>query len=185
MKKILFAILFLFTLNVTSAQQENSKDESKSETLEFLKKDGACFKKEFYSLEKIKSLAIECRVLIITNIVENTKIGCLRLEGSTDVGTLDYSEIDACVKSLEFIKSVIGNTPSVYTEIEYASNDGVEIGAFYSVEGTLLIKQGWNAYVKTDRYISGTTSYFAAKNIDSFITMLQNAKALIADKLKE
>ena len=185
MKKFLFVVLFLYVFNVAFAQQENLRNESKSETLEFLERDGACFKKEFYELEKIKSLAINCRVLIITNIVEDTKIGCLRLEGSTDVGTLDYSEIDACIKSLEYIKSVIVNPPLVYTEIEYASNDGVEIGAFYSVEGTLLIKQGWNAYVKTDRYISGTTSYFAAKNIDSFITMLQNAKTLIAEKLKE
>ncbi len=190
MKKILFAVLFLFSLNVVSAQQEDSKDESKSETLEFLEKDGACFMKEFYDLGKVKG--VECQVLIITDVVEGSKIGCLRLitrysssvTSDTYIGTLDYSEIDACVKSLEYIKSTIQNQPSIYTEIEYKTNDGIEIGAYYNEQSNLAAKKGWRAYVYTKSYTSRSAEYFDASNIDALIGILQNAKNLIAEKLK-
>ena len=183
MKKFLFVVFFIFAFNVTFAQQENVKEESKSETIKFLKKDGACFKKEFYDLGNVKG--VECKVLIITDVVENSKIGCLRLEVRTHIGTLDYNEIDACIKSLEYIKSIIENKPSVYTEIEYVTNDGIEIGAFYSDKYTVVYNQGWNAYVETDNFISGSTEYFAPKNINSLIEILHNAKTLIEEKLKE
>lgn len=190
MKKILFAVLFLFTLNVTSAQQENSKDESKSETLRFLKKDGTCFMKEFYDLGKVKG--VECQVLIVTDVVEGSKIGCLRLiteyvssvTSDTYIGTLDYSEIDACVKSLEYIKSTIQSQPSIYTEIEYKTNDGIEIGAYYNEKGGLSAVKGWRAYVYTKSYTSRSAEYFDASNVDALIVILKNAKTVIAEKLK-
>lgn len=190
MKKFLLAALFMFALNVASAQQENAKEESKSETLEFLKQDGACYKKEFYDLGKVKG--VDCQVLIVTNVVDNTKIGCLRLKttysssvGKDDyIGTLDYSEIDACIKSLEYIKNVIQSQPEIYTEIEYKTNDGIEIGAYYSTKGTFVTKQGWTAYVYTKSYTSRSAEYFEPTNIDTLIETLQNAKTIIEERLK-
>ena len=190
MKRSFLLVLFIFTLNFTFAQQNDSREESKSETLEFLKKDGACFKKEFYDLGMIKG--VECQVLIATDVVEESKIGCLRLitkyissvSSDSYIGTLDYSEIDACVKSLEYIKSVIQDQPSVYTEIEYTTNDGIEIGAYYNQKGNLAAKQGWKAYVYTKSYTARSAEYFDVTNIESFIGILQKAKELITEKLK-
>lgn len=189
MKKFYFAVLLLFSINVVMAQESNSEDVSKSETLEFLKKDGACYKKEFYDLGKIKG--VECQVLIVTDVVQQSKIGCLRLKTkymttvSVDsyIGTLDYSEIDACIKSLEFIKSELQSQPPVYTEFEYKTNDGIKIGAYYD-EGNKKKAPGWTAYIYTKGYTSRSAEFFDSSNIDSFIDVLNKSKLLIEEKVQ-
>ena len=113
MKKVLIlTTLFLVTLFSYSQEKQSEKiPETKSKSIEFMSKDGAFIKKEFYDLGKVKG--IKCDLLIITDEVNQTKMGCIRLEStysssySTDtyIGTLDYDEIDACVKSLNYIVS--------------------------------------------------------------------------------
>lgn len=165
--------------------QERAKDEipeSKSKSVEFLKADGTFLLKEFYDLEKIKG--VECQVLIMTNIVTGEKMGCLRLEthyksqytSDNYVGTLDSDELDACIQSLEYIKStLLLSSPDVYTEAEYKTNDGVKFGAYFN-------KGKWIAYVYTKGYTSRSAEFLGADNITSFISVMNQAKLLITEK---
>lgn len=190
MKRFYLVVLLVFSFNLVYAQQTGSKDESKSETLEFMRKDGTCFVKEFYDLGKIKG--VECQVLVVTDVVQKSKIGCLRLitrysssvSSDSYIGTLDYSEIDACIQSLEYVKSAIQNKPTIYTEIEYKTNDGIEIGAYYNEKTTLVANKGWRAYVYTKNYTNRSAEYFDTDNIDSLIEILKNAKSMIEEKVK-
>ena len=105
---LIFLLSFVLMSNGAFAQE--SKEESKSKTVEFMAGCGSLMKKEFYDLPKVKS--VENQVLIITNVLTGKKVGCLRVETSyynghssdSYIGTLDYEELDACVKSLTYIK---------------------------------------------------------------------------------
>lgn len=185
MRKVVFALLVAVFATMTAFAQEQAKDavpESKSKAVEFLKTDGSLLIKEFYDLEKIKG--VECQVLVITNVVSKKKIGCLRLETkysssySSDsyIGTLDSDELDACIQSLQYIKdTLLPSTPEVYTEVEYKTNDGVKFGAYFA-------NNKWTAYVYTKGYTSRSAAFINAENIDKFIAVMQQAKALITEK---
>ena len=187
MKKVLSLLIIMLCFGFYSFAQEKAKDdipESKSKAIEFLKADGTFLVKEFYDLQKIKG--VECQVLIMTNVVSGTKMGCLRLETqyrgqySSDsyIGTLDSDELDACIKSLQYIKdTLLPSAPTVYTEAEYKTNDGVKFGAYYA-------KDKWTAFIYTKGYTSRSAEFLGVDNLDSFITEMQQAKILIADKTK-
>ena len=187
MKKYLLLCFLCISVALSSFAQAQEKDaipESKSKAVEFLKADGTFIVKEFYDLQKIKG--IECQVLIMTNVVTGAKIGCLRLETqyrsqySSDsyIGTLDSDELDACIQSLRYIKdTLLPSTPEVYTEAEYKTNDGVKFGAYFS-------KNKWTAFVYTKGYTSRSACFLDVENIDSFITVMEQAKALISEKTK-
>lgn len=187
MKKIAIVILALIASLAAVAQQQKS-DESNSKTLEFLKSEGSCLVKEFYDLGSVKG--VSCKVLIITNVVSNKKIGCMRLETSyfssatrssdTYIGTLDADEIDACLKSLSYLKdNLFATNPLTYTEAEYKSRDKVTIGAFFSTE-----KNSWTAYVQTKSYTSRSSKFFDATNLEELSFLMQEAKKMIEEKIK-
>jgi hypothetical protein len=122
----------------------------------------------------------------MSNVVNGMKMGCLRLETkyrsqySSDsyIGTLDYDELDACIKSLQYIKeTLLPSSPEVYTEAEYKTNDGVKFGAYFN-------KGNWTAYVYTKGYTSRSAEFLGADNIDTFISVMQDAKELISNKTK-
>lgn len=188
--KHIIPVIVLMTLMVSPAfaQQKKEEEASSSKTLEFMAKDGSLLVKEFYDLATIKG--VKCQVLIIKDIVANKKIGCLRLETAyyssyssspdTYIGTLDSDEIDACIKSLKYLKDNLLSQPAdTYTEAGYKSRDKVEIGAFYSVE-----KQNWSAYVQTKSYTTRSMKFFDANNLDSLASEMEKAKELIAEKTK-
>lgn len=181
-------VLALIMASPVLAQQKKEEEASSSKTLEFMAKDGSLLVKEFYDLATIKG--VKCQVLIIKDIVANKKIGCLRLETAyyssyssspdTYIGTLDSDEIDACIKSLKYLKDNLLSQPAdTYTEAGYKSRDKVEIGAFYSVE-----KQNWSAYVQTKSYTTRSMKFFDANNLDSLASEMEKAKELIAEKTK-
>ena len=114
MKQFVVTLMCVLLACVPVFAQSQVKEEipeSKSKSLEFLKADGTFIVKEFYDLQKVKG--VECQVLIMSNAVSGTKMGCLRLETnyrsqySSDsyIGTLDSDELDACIQSLEYIKT--------------------------------------------------------------------------------
>lgn len=185
MKQLLVTLMCICLVATPVLAQTQAKDEipeSKSKSLEFLKAAGTFIVKEFYDLEKVKGVG--CQVLIMTNALTDTKIGCLRLETnyrsqySSDsyVGTLDADELDACIKSLEYIKNtLLPSNPDVYTEAEYKTSDGVKFGAYYN-------KGKWTAFVYTKGYTSRSAEFLGANNIDSFIAVMCQAKVLIAEK---
>jgi hypothetical protein len=135
-----------------------------------------------------KVKGVKCEILILTDIVNQTKLGCLRLETtysssySSDsyVGTLDYDEIDACVKSLQYIKdNMLPSSPSVYTEAEFKTRDGVKFGAYFNIN-----KSKWNAFVYTKGYTSRSAEFFDSSNIDSLIEVMNKSKVMIQEKIK-
>lgn len=181
-KVVLLLLSFVVSMNVAFAQEQ--QDESKSKSVEFMKGSGSLIKKEFYDLPKVKS--VTCQVLIMTNVVSGKKMGCLRLETSyyngrssdSYIGTLDYEELDACVRSLNYIKEeLLPSAPAVYTEAEYKTLDNLKIGAFYS-------KNKWTAYIYTKGYTSRSADFIDASNVEAFINVMTQAKSLIAEKTK-
>lgn len=189
MKKIIFSLLLLIVFGCTSYSQNNKPEEdiSSSKTIAFLSKDGSFVKKEFYDIGKVKG--VECQVLILTDVVKNEKIGCLRLETrysssySEDsyIGTLDYDEIDACIQSLNCIKDNLINTiPDTYTEAEYKTRDGVKIGTYYNSS-----KQSWVVYVYTKGYTNRSAEFFNSDNLSQMILVMQTAKQKINEELSK
>ena len=183
MKKYLLAIALMMPL-VIMAQEEKSS----SKTVEFLSKDGTFLLKEFFDLPTIGSSynTVDFQVLIITDLKSDGKIGCLRLtthypsrSGNDDyIGTLDPDEIDACVMCLEKIKTDISPTaPTIYTEVEYKTRDGVKIGSFWREK-----KSEWVIYVQTKSYTSRSTTSLNTTSLPSLISNLKEAKELIATK---
>ena len=187
MKKILFALVMLLIGGTAFAQEkQNATEESNSKTLEFMKKDGTLIQREFYPLGKVKG--VECEVLVITDLISKKKIGCMRLKTSysssyssdTYIGTLDYDEIDACIKSINYINtSVINSKPEMYTEVEYKTRDKVEVGAFYQEN-----KSNWRAYVQTKSYTNRSMEFFAASELTELASKMTQAKAIIEENTK-
>lgn len=183
MKKLLLLIMVMLCTS-TIYSQEEKETTSKSKSVEFLAKGGSLISKEFYDIKKVKG--VNCQVLILTDIVANKKMGCLRLETSytsrvstdTYVGTLDEDEIDACIKSLEYISStILPSTPETYTEIQYNSRDGVKFGAYSK-------KDKWSTFVYTKSYTSRSAEFFDSSNLSELINTLKQAKEMIEGKIK-
>ena len=167
-------------------EKQDVAQESTSKTLEFMAKDGTLIQREFFQLGKVKG--VECEVLIIKDVVSNKKIGCLRLKtrysssysSDTYIGTLDYDEIDACVKSINYIiESVTPSTPERYTEIEYRTRDKVEVGAFYQEKSS-----SWRAYVQTKSYTNKSMEFFAATELSELAAIMNRAKVIIEENTK-
>lgn len=165
--------------------QSEKEPESKSKAIEFSKKDGALIKKEFYDVGVVKG--IEFQVLIMTDELSKEKIGALRIKTSrysssgTDeyVGTLDFDEIDACLKSLGYLQSnIISSTPPTYTECGYATKDDVQIGAYSSD------KKGWVIYIQTKGYTTRSLAFIDLKDFPSVIESITTAKAKIQELVK-
>lgn len=186
MKKYLVLLVTLM-LSMTSFAQEKAKDfKSESNSVEFMSKNGSFIYKEFFDLPAVKK--IEFQVLVMTDLVDQTKIGCLRLityykasyGTSTYIGTLDYDEIDACIQCLEKLNTnILPSTPSSYVEVEYKTKDGVKMGAYYNEDKSI-----WKAYVYTKGYTSDSAEFINTENITKIIENLKQAKSMIDEKTK-
>lgn len=186
-KALILAITALFIASTTSFAQQK-EEESASTTLQFMKSSGSFLVKEFYDLAVIKG--VTCKVLIITDVVSNKKIGCMRLETEyrssyssspdTYVGTLDADELDAGIRSLTYLKdNILSKDAETYTEAQYTSRDKVEIGAYFNES-----KKKWTAYVQTKSYTSRSMEFFEAANLDALAAEMQKAKDVILEKTK-
>lgn len=182
MKKFFLFLSIMLSINVFS--EEHTKSESK--TVDFLSENGTFIQKEYYELPKVKG--IEFSVLVLTDLMSTRKMGCLRLKTkeyktySTQeyIGTLDADEIDACLQCLNLLKDkVITSSPSVYTETEYKTRDGVIVGSFYNTS-----KSQWTAYIQTKSYIQESFTSINSDNIPEIIDRLKQAKIIIAEKAK-
>jgi hypothetical protein len=181
----------LFAQETKNEPVSHSKSESKS--VEFLSNKGLFVLKEYYDLGKIKGMEIykgihfemDCKVLILTDIKNNTKISCLKLEttdGSfsnkiTYTGTIDADELDDCIQILEYISSnLLSTRPAVYTEVEYRTRDFVKIGAFYN-DKTLE----WKVFCFTESS-SNSGFYINPSEIANLKGVFERAKYVIRDK---
>ena len=166
--------------------QEAETTKTDSKTIEFMAKDGTLLQRDFYELGKVSS--VDCQVLVITDCISNQKVGCMRLKTynytkySSDsyIGTLDYDELEACIKSIRYIKDNLLNTvPERYTEVSYKTRDKVEVGAYYSVD-----KKKWTVYVQTKSYTSKSIEFLSTDNMRTLLEKMEQAKEIIADKVK-
>lgn len=185
-KSLALAICAMFLAASSFAQQKD--EESTSTTLQFMKASGSFLVKEFYDLATVKG--VECKVLIITDVVSNKKIGCMRLETNyrssynstpdTYVGTLDADELDACIRSLNYLKdNLLSTEKEAYTEAEYKSRDKVTIGAYYDVS-----KKTWTAYVQTKSSSTRSMKFFDTENLEALSAEMAKAKDMIREKTK-
>lgn len=187
MKKTLITIVLMCCcLFAFSQEKQVAEQESTSKTIEFMKKDGTLLQREFYPLGKVKG--VDCQVLIITDLISKKKIGCLRLETQysssyntdTYIGTLDYDEIAACIKSINYInENLLNVTPTTYTEVEYNTRDKVKVGAYSNEK-----KGTWSAYVQTKSYTTRSLDFFAANDLQQLVSIMEQAKSLIEEKIK-
>lgn len=190
MKKYLLSLICLAFSVVLVAQDATNEPKSQSKSLEFMYKSGSFILKEFYDLGSVNG--VYCQVLIMTNVKDNTKMGCLRLGTSSspsysynsyykspdsNIGIIDADEIDACVQNLKYMANkLIPSKPAVYTEAEYRTRDKVRFGVFYSEA-----KSSWNAYVYTTYYSRSYVSLYPT-DITNLISMMEKAKNLIKEK---
>jgi len=174
MKKLLI-LLFLLPMLAYSQEKE---PESKSKTIEFTNKEGAFYQKEFEDIGKIEGVSF--KNIYITDLIENRVISALRLENSyyigsgssvDYIGTLDADELEGCIKTLDYLKeNILATSPSLYTEIEYKSRDGVLIGAYTS-------KGLWTLYIQTKSYTQKSLTRIKISEIDKLINNFVLAKS--------
>ena len=180
MKNILFILMLVLSIPCFAQQNKAEGEKSKSKAVEFMSQSGTLIRKDFYDIHKDKN-GVTCQVLILTNILNNKKSGCLRLETNyfssvgtdTYIGTLDSDEIDAAIKSLKYIaETLVLTSPETYTEVEYSTRDKIQIGAIT-----------WEVYVQTKSYTSRSMSTIKADKINEFIGYLEQSKQLITEKV--
>ena len=181
MKKLLLTIVCSVFALVASSQEKLSESASKSQVVELLAKDGILLEKQFYPLGSVAG--VEFENLILTDITTGKKTGALRVTtsyyssiGSDDyIGTLDADELDACLKSMNYIKEQVAKpAPSIYTEYEYSTRDGVSMGCYCSTDRKG--ESSWTIFIKTKKYTSRSTKHLKADNLEAVITTLEKAK---------
>lgn len=190
-KKFLLIFVVAF-VPLTIVVADDSEKKSASKTVEFLSKDGSFLKKEFYDLPSVGGTynRIDFQVLILTDLKNNEKYGCLRITtyyissimntsaNDSYIGTLDSDELDACIVCFEKISSEFTVTSALtYTEVEYKTRDGVKLGTFWNE-----VKSEWKTYIQTKSYSSHSMSTVPSNKVSFLIGNLKQAKQMIAEK---
>ena len=184
MKKLFILLVLLCSVAVSNAQEKETENRSKAALFEESK--GSLIRKDFYNLPKVGGL--ENNVLILTDIFTGTKIGCLRMEtkyhssysSDTYVGTLDFEELDAAIKSLSYIKeTILPTTPDVYSEIVFKSKDGVQLGTYFNEK-----TKKWVVFIYTKSYTSRSAKYFDETELSEMIEIMKTAKSKIQELTK-
>lgn len=179
MKKVLLVLAVMLLAISANAQTDKQEEASKSEIVKLLQKDGVLLRKDFYDIGKVKDVTFQN--IIITDISTGEKTGALRLETSyysslgtdTYIGTLDFDELEGCIKSLTYIKdNIITSLPETYTECEYKTKDGVSIGAFVR---TTKKERKWNIYIRTRSYTNRSQELLEPDNLVEVIALLNQA----------
>ena len=186
MKKLFILLVLLCSVAVSNAQEKET-EKSQSKAILFEQGIGSLIKKDFYDLPKV--CGVENQVLILTDILTGTKIGCLRMEtkpfsssNETYVGTLDFEELDAVIKSISYIKeTILPTTPDVYTEIAFKSKDGVQLGTYFNEK-----TKKWVVFIFTNTasYISRSAKYLDETELSEMIEIMKTAKSKIQELTK-
>ena len=189
MKKLFILLVLLCSVAVSNAQenaQEKETEKSQSKAVLFEKSIGSLIRKDFYNLPKVSD--VENNVLILTDILTGTKIGCLRMETkyrgaySTDtyVGTLDFEELDAAIKSLSYIKeTILPTTPDAYSEIVFQSKDDVKLGTYFNEK-----TKKWVVFIYTKSYTSRSATTCNETQLSEMIEIMKTAKSKIQELTK-
>lgn len=179
MKKILFMMAVVFLAITANAQSNKEEEVSKSETVRLLQKDGALLRKDFYDIGKVEEVTFQN--IVVTDISTGEKTGALRIETSyysslgtdTYIGTLDFDELEGCIKSLSYIRdNIITSLPENYTECEYKTKDGVSLGAFIR---TTKKEKTWEIFIKTRSYTARSQEFLKSEKLNEIISLLNTS----------
>ena len=175
MKKMLLIVIALSTINLSYAQVKKSQDVSKSNLEDFSETSGSLIKKEFTDVGKLRSVKIQ--LLKITNLATNISQSGLRIESQgviTHVAFLDADEIDAFLKTIDYITdNVLDTDPSGnYTEYNFISRGGFSAGAFnYSKK--------WVFYMKPEKFSSDSQIDFSKEDLIKIKEAVLQVKGLL------
>lgn len=179
MKKVLLMMAVILLAISVNAQTNKQEEASKSETVKLLQKDGVLLRKDFYDIGKVEDVTFQN--IIITDISTGEKTGALRLKTyyysslgtDTYIGTLDFDELEGCIKSLAYIKdNVITSLPETYTECEYKTKDGVSLGAYIR---TTKKERDWRIYIQTRSYTNRSQEFLSSDNLVEVISLLNKS----------
>ena len=184
MKKLFILLVLLCSVAVSNAQEKET-EKSQSKAVLFEESIGSLIKKDFYNLSKVRG--VENQVLILTDILTGEKMGCLRMKlqqysSSNEhcVGTLDFEELDAAIKSLSYIKeNILPTTPDVYSEIVFKSKDGVQLGTYFNEK-----TKKWVVFIYTNSYTSRSAAYCDETELSEMIEIMKTAKSKIQELTK-
>lgn len=170
MKSRILSLLFLLAFPLMMSAQEVTSEqvkESESSFVKFETRKGSLFLRQFYDLVNLRTkyglfdmltnkeyVSLAVRILVMTDVNTKEQHACVRIkEGTRYIGTLDFDELDACVKSLDYMKGIVLNPTQNYTECIFSTNDKLELGV-YCNEGK------WSAFITFGRYLSEPTFHF-------------------------
>jgi len=189
MKK-LFACLLVFILAFSALPvvlaEEVESEEPGTQFEKVLLKKGSLIIKEFidcclfeedenYKADYLKAFSdtLQFQSASITDVETGDKVYALRVIGyyyrsdydnGEAVGVMDADEIDGAISTLEYIQAHKGEMKN-YSEIEYSSNSGMSIGAYYD--------GGYQLFVKIN---SKATKFYRIDKIDGLISALNQVK---------
>ncbi|MEE0904217.1 MAG: hypothetical protein U0L68_07140 [Prevotellamassilia sp.] len=183
MKKLFILLVLLCSVAVSNAQEKET-EKSQSKAVLFEESIGSLIRKDFYNLPKVPG--VENQVLILKDILTGEKMGCLRMKpkqyssNEPCVGTLDFEELDAAIKSLSYIKeNILPTTPDVYSEIVFKSKDGVQLGTYFNEK-----TKKWVVFIYTNSYTSRSAAYCDEKELSKMIEIMKTAKSKIQELTK-
>jgi hypothetical protein len=163
-------------------------DNSESEIVKLMNNGSTLMKIERIALPSIKGVSFE--VVIITDMVNGIKLGGLSLStkyvaqyiNETYYGTLDYTELDNCIRALTAIKDELTKPmhDDTYTEIRYETKDFVKIKAYYAPTNGK-----WFLSISPKSHIGKSAEAMQTKQIDPIINLIQQAKKIIEEEISK
>lgn len=178
MRKILSFIIALLLLSsafpgFAEETVENTEGVGSKFEQVMLKK-GTLIVKEYTDFGSLEAgtWALKFQTASILDVETGTKVYALRLTGQhikdEDVGIMGSDEIDGAIQTLQYIKQHSGEMKD-YSEIVYTTSSGMTIGAYCASYGKKL-------FVKVTPYATECTYDFTVRNIDSLISLFEEAR---------
>jgi hypothetical protein len=177
MKRSFLTFVLLLLGAGTLHAQTQPRERELSNIEKFSAKSGTLIEKRFMDVGSVKSVKI--RVLILTDLILNTRISGVRIEyeysgrlgSDTKIAFLDPDEVVGLVKSIDVLKSkVFISAPDSYTEVQFNSRGGFEAGCYFG-------KGKWSTYLKLERFDSDSFVFLTPEDFDVLRDLLQQAKA--------
>ncbi|NML23381.1 hypothetical protein HHL16_21050 [Pseudoflavitalea sp. G-6-1-2] len=174
-KTLLITAVLMFSIITLNAQQSPKEKESteKSKLEAFSLKTGSLIKKEFKTLGTVKK--VEIKTLILTDVLSDSKISGIKLEtsvyksyGSTTKSCfLDSDEIEAFLKSANYLMSSIGSPGELYSEFQFTSRDGFQAGCYKE-------KDIWKYFIKLEKYDGDSYVFLDKDDFQKLIDTIQS-----------
>jgi len=179
MNKLVPVIVLLAGLHAY-AQLPVSIETPQSKIAQFAQRTGTLINRQVTDIGVVRGLKVQ--VIVVSDMIAGGKASGVKIEpvaaetnpANRPTALLDPDEVDALIKSIEFLKSDIFNTyPDVYVDAFYTANDGFSIGAYFS-------EKQWRGSVRLNKYESAPPVYFRAPDdFNVLLDLLRQARTKI------